>query len=68
MACVDGEGSCSPEDVGGEGGYEDFLEVIGDPKNPEHEDMLEWGEEQEYCSFDLTEVNHRLRHSLKRRM
>jgi hypothetical protein len=65
--CVDGEGNCPPEDVGGEGGYEDFLEAISDPKNPEHEDMLEWGEGQEYRKFDIKEVNRRLKRSLGRR-
>ena len=35
-------GKCPPEDVGGPPGYENFLEVIGDPKHPEHEDITEW--------------------------
>ena len=65
--CVDGEGSCPPDDVGGEGGYEEFLEAISDPKHPEHEEMLEWGEEQGYHDFDIKELNRKLNRSLNRR-
>jgi hypothetical protein len=65
--CIDGEGNCPPEDVGGEGGYEEFLEAIEDPEHPEHEDMLEWGEEQGYYDFSVEEANRRLKSSLKRR-
>ena len=65
--CVDGEGNCPPEDVGGEGGYEAFLEAIGDPKNPEHEEMFEWAKMQYYRDFDIKRVNIDLKHSLRRR-
>lgn len=65
--CVEGKGNCPPEDVGGEGGYDEFLEGINDPKNPEHDNMLEWGKEQEYHEFNLKEVNRRLKRSLGRR-
>jgi len=65
--CVDGKGDCPPEDVGGEGGYEEFLEAIGDPKNPEYENMFEWGESQQYRKFDIKDVNRRLKWSLGRR-
>jgi hypothetical protein len=40
--CLDGERSCPLEDCGGVGGYEDFLEAIGDPEHDEHEEMLKW--------------------------
>jgi len=40
--CVDGKHACPPEDCGGIGGYVEFLEVIGDPANERHEDMLDW--------------------------
>ncbi|PCJ42341.1 MAG: hypothetical protein COA81_05750 [Alphaproteobacteria bacterium] len=35
-------GKCSPEDVGGPPGHENFLEAIADPKHPEHKDIMEW--------------------------
>lgn len=65
--CVDGEGNCPPEDVGGEAGYENFLEVISDPDHPEHQDMLTWGKMQEYREFNLEDVNFQLKFALKRR-
>jgi hypothetical protein len=40
--CLDGQGACPPEDVGGIGGYEQFLEALADPLHEEHDDMLVW--------------------------
>lgn len=40
--CLEGERACPPEDIGGIGGYEHFLEVIADPQHEEHADMREW--------------------------
>jgi hypothetical protein len=56
--CIKGKRACPPEDCGGIIGYEDFLAVIQDPQHPEHEEMLEWFEEEfdaEY--FNLEEIN-----------
>lgn len=36
------EGNCPPEDVGGSPGYANFLEVLANPRNPEHLDYLQW--------------------------
>lgn len=59
--CVKGKRACPPEDVGGVWGYTDFLAIIGDPKHPEHEEMLEWvGGEFDPEDFDLQRVNARL--------
>lgn len=40
---LDGGGACPPEDVGGVGGYEEFLAAWSDPDDPEHEDVRTWG-------------------------
>ena len=40
--CLEGKRACPPEDVGGVGGYYDFLAAITDPKHEEHESLLEW--------------------------
>lgn len=60
--CVDGAGQTPPEDVGGPGGYEEFLEIINDPLHPLREEMLDWGRMQRYSDFDLKLVNMHLRH------
>jgi len=47
--------------VGGVWGYADFLEIMGDPKHPEHEEMMEWaGGPFDPEAFDLDGVNARL--------
>ena len=45
--CLEGERACPPEDVGGIGGFYDFLEALADPKHEQHDDLKEWG-----CDFD----------------
>jgi hypothetical protein len=40
--CLDGQGACPPEDVGGVSGYEQFLEAIRDPLHEEHDNYLVW--------------------------
>jgi hypothetical protein len=62
--CVAGQRHCPPEDVGGLGGYDRFLEAIADPKHPEHDGYLTWAGgkfDPEY--FDLQNVNRRLHRS-----
>lgn len=39
---IDGANACPPEDCGGMGGYYNLLEILANPKDEEHEDMLEW--------------------------
>ncbi|MHB1325844.1 MAG: IS1096 element passenger TnpR family protein [Thermoleophilia bacterium] len=40
--CTGGSRKCPPEDCGGTGGYGDFLEIIADPADVEHQSTLEW--------------------------
>jgi len=59
--CIKGKRKCPPEDCGGVGGYYDFLEIIKDPDNPEHDEMLEWaGGSFDPEAFDLDEINRLL--------
>lgn len=58
--CIDGEENAPPEDVGGEYGYDEFLEIISDKNNPEYENMMAWGENQGYKEFDIEEVNKKI--------
>ena len=55
--CFDGARACPPEDCGGTGGYENFLEAIMEPNHEQHEKMLDWAGwdfEPEY--FDAGDV------------
>lgn len=59
--CIGGENACPPEDVGGAPGYEEFLAVLADPDDPDHEDQKEWiGGSFDPAAFDVDEVNQRL--------
>lgn len=40
--CIDGERACPPEDCGGVPGYQRLLEVLSDPEDEDHSDMVEW--------------------------
>ncbi len=56
--CVAGRRGCPPEDVGGVGGYQEFLEAYMDGSHPQHEEMLEWAGDYFYPeNFDPNEVN-----------
>lgn len=39
---LEASGQAPPEDVGGVGGYIEFLEIILDPDHPEHEEKKTW--------------------------
>lgn len=51
-ACIAGENACLPEDCGGAPGYENLCKVLGDPKNPEHKEMLKWLDIKKASEFD----------------
>lgn len=56
--CIKGKRACPPEDVGGIGGYEDFIEIIKNPDHEEYEELLEWaGREFDPEQFDCEEVS-----------
>lgn len=59
--CIKGKRNCPPEDCGGIGGYEVLLEIISDPENEEHDEMLDWlGGEFDPEYFSMKEVNELL--------
>ena len=58
--CVDGQGTCPPEDCGGPSGYAELLDVLADPKNPEHERMRGWIGNR-LLPFDLAATDQRVR-------
>lgn len=69
--CLAGARHRPPEDVGGLGGYQEFLQTIGETRNPERKNMLAWAEKDtrgrlfdpEY--FSLEEINRRLAYALE---
>jgi hypothetical protein len=61
IRCLAGARSCPPEDCGGPYGYQELLEIIFDPKHPEHQERKEWlGDGFEPEAFDPEAVNRRL--------
>ncbi len=56
--CLAGENACPPEDVGGPHGNLLFLEILGDRKHEQHEDMVRWiGGVFDPRGFDLNRIN-----------
>ena len=59
--CIGGEHAAPPEDVGGIGGFTQFLEAIGDPSDEEHDNYVVWsGGDYDFERVDLAEINARL--------
>ena len=58
LYCMEGFGSCPPEDVGGVPGFEKFCEAVTNIKHPEHEAMKAWyGDEFDRGFFSSEDVN-----------
>lgn len=56
--CIEGANTCPPEDIGGATGYEEFVEIMANPKHPEHAAMIEWhGGMFDPAVYDCEEVN-----------
>ena len=69
--CTGGKRACPPEDVGGIGGYEYFLEVINDLDNEEHDEILEWAggrfdpEEFDIEAVEFEDPDERLKEAIE---
>jgi hypothetical protein len=60
--CLDGAMACPPEDIGGIGGYELFLEAIADPDHEEHGSYSEWMDDEFDAEvFNVAEANNAFR-------
>ena len=58
---VKARGACPPEDVGGIGGFDRFVEAMADPQDEEHAALREWyGDVFDPTAYDLDGVNARL--------
>jgi hypothetical protein len=58
---LEGEGTAPPEDVGGVGGFSEFMEIISNPDHEEYESMLEWAESQRFKEYDPEKIESDLR-------
>jgi len=58
--CLAGERRCPPEDVGGIGGYADYLEAMFDPNHAEHQERMMWRGPFDAEEFSLEKVNQEL--------
>lgn len=66
--CLTGENACPPDDVGGPSGYALFLEILGDRKHEQHEDMVRWiGGVFDPKGFDLNRINRDRKRAKTRR-
>lgn len=66
--CLAGANACPPEDVGGLGGYEEFLQAIGDPSHEQHAAMWRWcGGPFDPKGFDINSANRAIRNWLSGR-
>jgi hypothetical protein len=63
--CLAGEGACPPEDCGGAWGYAHLREVLADPADEEHDNLLTWlglekGADFDPNSFKVEQANRAL--------
>lgn len=63
--CLTGRRACPPEDCGGIWGYQELIEILGDPSHEEHDERLEWlglGSAGDFdpAAFDAAEMNQDL--------
>ncbi|TDN95026.1 pRiA4b ORF-3-like protein [Salegentibacter sp. 24] len=63
--CLEAEGKCPPEDVGGPYGYAEFLKTIRNKKHPEYKETRSWyglekNEEFNENLVNLKDINYRL--------
>jgi len=65
--CRAGERRCPPEDVGSLSGYQRYLEILADPDEEEHQDMLAWRGPFDPELFSVEDVNAKLRKQFRSR-
>lgn len=59
--CIEAQGTCPPEDIGGTLGYIKFLEIINDKSHCDYEKLREWADDQNYKEvFDIEDTNMNL--------
>lgn len=54
------QGERPPEDVGGEGGFEDYMRVLSNPDDPEYESTVRWAEGTKAKPESMEAINKKL--------
>jgi hypothetical protein len=59
--CITGQGACPPDDVGGVPGFENFVQAMGDPSQPEHDELTgRYGRQFDPVAISTADVQERL--------
>ena len=61
---IEGNGERPPEDVGGESGYKEYLEIIENEEHPMHDQIKAWAEDQKERMFSTEKINRRLKQAI----
>ncbi len=62
--CIEGKRACPPEDVGGVGGYAEYLQILADKNDDRHKEMLRWRGKFDPEKFDAEKVTKKMRRGL----
>ena len=62
--CLEGANACPPEDVGGVGGYAEYLVTIADPEHDQHEDLIRWRGKFDPNLFNAEKATRAMRRGL----
>ncbi len=57
---IEGEGTAPPEDVGGIGGFSEFMKIISNPDHEDYESIREWAESQRFKEYDPEENKNKI--------
>jgi hypothetical protein len=67
-ACIGGKRHGPPEDCGGPWGYADLLDILADPAHPQHQEQIEWLEQDfDPEAFSVADANAALAKALHRK-
>jgi hypothetical protein len=61
---LSGKGDAPPEDVGGISGFAEFIRIINDSKDDEHEFQTNWAKRQFWSPFDFEKTADAAKRSL----
>lgn len=59
--CLSGINDATPEDVGGEGGFEEFVEITNNKNHEEYESLINWAKSNGYKKFNIDDINNELK-------